>query len=136
MYCLVHRQYGGKQAEFTVHLRENQSTTYLRSTDAPSYPPAKEKLGVPLCPCVLLNGCSPSLLSRLKHNMEHNKHFFQRKPECTDGRLHNVILPDLEMRNKGRLSFHLNSNFYFSDDLVKLKSCGTIQDVISGVLCR
>lgn len=129
----VHRQYGGKQAELTIHLRENQSMTYLRSTGAPSYPPAWGNWKVLLCPCVLLNGCSPNLLSRLKHNLEHNKHSFQRKPECTRGRLHSKVLPDLKIRNKERLSFHLNSNFYFSDGLVKLKSCGTIQDVLSGV---
>lgn len=75
--------------------------------------PSLEKLEILLCPFALLNGCSPSLLSRLKCNLEHNKHTFQRKPECTGGRLHNMVLPDLKIRNKEGLSFHLNSNFYF-----------------------
>lgn len=42
--------------------------------------------------------------------------------------------PDLKTRNREVLSFHLNLKLYFSDDLVKPKSCDTFQDVFSGAL--
>lgn len=41
---------------------------------------------------------------------------------------------DLKTRNKEVLSFHLNSKSYFTDGLVKPKSCVTCQDVSSGAL--
>ena len=48
--------------------------------------------------------------------------------------MHRGEVTYLKTRNKEVLSFYLNSKSYFSDGLVKPKSCDTFQDVFSGAL--
>lgn len=131
VYCLVHSQYGRKQAELTIQLRENRSTTYLMSTGAPSSPPAALLPQTEKCcwmDAVLV--CFPDWRTVWSTTNTPSK-------ENLGAQMGGYIAgsyPELKTRNKEVLSFHLNSKLYFSDGLVKPKSYDTLQNVFSGAL--